>query len=70
MTFRPPFRRKIFSKCTHAGCAVSGVKGGVIVCPCHQSRFDMPDGSVRSGPAPSPLPPEPIQVVGDEISPA
>ncbi|MFB6838626.1 Rieske 2Fe-2S domain-containing protein [Streptomyces sp. NPDC056361] len=56
------------SKCTHAGCAVSAVKDGAIVCPCHQSHFDVSDGSVKSGPAPSPLPPTPIQVVGDEIS--
>ncbi|WP_030746466.1 Rieske (2Fe-2S) protein [Streptomyces griseus] len=56
------------SKCTHAGCAVSEVKDGVIVCPCHQSRFDISDGSVTSGPAPSPLPPEPIEVKGEEIS--
>lgn len=56
------------SKCTHAGCAVSQVKDGVIVCPCHQSRFDMSDGSVKSGPATSPLPPEPIEVKGEEIS--
>ncbi|MBP2580738.1 Rieske Fe-S protein [Streptomyces sp. PvR006] len=56
------------SKCTHAGCAVSSVKDGVIVCPCHQSQFDMADGSVKSGPAGSPLPPTPIQVVGDAIS--
>ncbi|MFF9851552.1 Rieske (2Fe-2S) protein [Streptomyces litmocidini] len=57
------------SKCTHAGCAVSSIKDGAIVCPCHQSHFDISDGSVKSGPAPSPLPPEPIQVVGEEISP-
>ncbi|KQX57491.1 MULTISPECIES: Rieske (2Fe-2S) protein [unclassified Streptomyces] len=56
------------SKCTHQGCAVSGVKDGVIVCPCHQSHFDMSDGSVKAGPATAPLPPEPIQVVGEEIS--
>ncbi|MEV7569983.1 Rieske (2Fe-2S) protein [Streptomyces tanashiensis] len=56
------------SKCTHAGCAVSSVKDGVIVCPCHQSQFDVSDGSVKSGPATAPLPPEPIQVVGEEIS--
>ncbi|MET9677450.1 Rieske (2Fe-2S) protein [Streptomyces sp. NPDC006482] len=56
------------SKCTHAGCAVSGVENGVIVCPCHQSHFDVSDGSVKSGPATAPLPPTPIQVVGDEIS--
>ncbi|MCX5232309.1 Rieske (2Fe-2S) protein [Streptomyces sp. NBC_00233] len=56
------------SKCTHAGCAVSSIKDGVIVCPCHQSQFDVSDGSVKSGPAGSPLPPTPIQVVGDAIS--
>ncbi|AJF64040.1 Rieske (2Fe-2S) protein [Streptomyces vietnamensis] len=56
------------SKCTHQGCAVSSIKDGVIVCPCHQSQFDISDGSVKSGPAPSPLPPEPIEVVGEEIS--
>ncbi|MGW4779651.1 Rieske (2Fe-2S) protein [Streptomyces filamentosus] len=56
------------SKCTHVGCAVSEVKDGVIVCPCHQSRFDISDGSVTSGPATSPLSPEPIEVKGEEIS--
>ncbi|MFD4375555.1 Rieske (2Fe-2S) protein [Streptomyces sp. NPDC058486] len=56
------------SKCTHAGCAVSEVKDGVIVCPCHQSKFDMSDGSVKSGPATSSLPPEPIEVKGEDIS--
>ncbi|MFF9431221.1 Rieske (2Fe-2S) protein [Streptomyces sp. NPDC014746] len=57
------------SKCTHQGCAVSSIADGVIVCPCHQSQFDISDGSVKSGPAPAPLPPEPIQVGGEEISP-
>ncbi|MFF0277636.1 MULTISPECIES: Rieske (2Fe-2S) protein [unclassified Streptomyces] len=56
------------SKCTHAGCAVGSVRDGVIVCPCHQSHFDVSDGSVKSGPAGSPLPPTPIQVIGDAIS--
>ncbi|MFF2780244.1 Rieske (2Fe-2S) protein [Streptomyces sp. NPDC058052] len=56
------------SKCTHAGCAVGEVKDGVIVCPCHQSRFDISDGSVTSGPATAPLPPEPIEVKGEDIS--
>ncbi|MEU5220688.1 Rieske (2Fe-2S) protein [Streptomyces sp. NPDC020807] len=56
------------SKCTHAGCAVSAVKDGVIICPCHQSHFDASDGSVKSGPATAPLPPTPIQVQGEKIS--
>ncbi|MFI8520085.1 Rieske (2Fe-2S) protein [Streptomyces sp. NPDC085481] len=55
------------SRCTHQGCAVSGVSDGVIVCPCHQSRFDASDGSVKKGPATAPLEPAPIEVTGDAI---
>ncbi|MFD3944696.1 Rieske (2Fe-2S) protein [Streptomyces sp. NPDC058579] len=56
------------SKCTHQGCAVSGVADGVITCPCHQSKFDVSDGSVKGGPATAPLPPTPIKVEGDSIT--
>ncbi|MEU4269580.1 Rieske (2Fe-2S) protein [Streptomyces sp. NPDC026092] len=56
------------SKCTHQGCAVSGVADGVITCPCHQSKFDASDGSVKGGPATAPLPPTPIKVEGDSIT--
>lgn len=59
---------KAFSaRCTHVGCTVASVADGVIVCPCHQSRFDVSDGSVKGGPAPSPLEPTPIEVTGDAI---
>ncbi|MEV8629847.1 Rieske (2Fe-2S) protein [Streptomyces sp. NPDC051079] len=59
---------KAFSaRCTHAGCTVGSVADGVIVCPCHQSRFDFSDGSVKQGPASSPLEPTPIEVTGDAI---
>ncbi|WP_354642707.1 Rieske (2Fe-2S) protein [Kitasatospora camelliae] len=48
---------KAFSaKCTHAGCVVDEVKGGVISCPCHSSKFAIADGAVQDGPAPKPLP--------------
>ncbi|MGW2015326.1 Rieske (2Fe-2S) protein [Streptomyces sp. NPDC001927] len=56
------------SKCTHQGCAVSGVADGVITCPCHQSKFDASDGSVKGGPATAPLPPTPIKLEGDSIT--
>ncbi|WP_030177639.1 Rieske (2Fe-2S) protein [Streptomyces sp. NRRL S-813] len=55
------------SKCTHQGCAVSGITGGVISCPCHGSQFSAADGSVKKGPATQPLPAKNITVSGDEI---
>ncbi|MET9109023.1 Rieske (2Fe-2S) protein [Streptomyces zhihengii] len=55
------------SKCTHQGCAVKDVSAGVINCPCHNSQFDATDGSVKAGPATTPLPPAQIVVEGDSI---
>lgn len=44
--------------CSHYGCPLSNgeVKGGIVICPCHDSRFALADGSVKSGPATSPVP--------------
>ncbi|NUK54561.1 Rieske (2Fe-2S) protein [Streptomyces lunaelactis] len=56
------------SKCTHQGCAVKDVSAGVIHCPCHGSQFDATDGSVKAGPATTPLPSASITVVGDSIN--
>ena len=59
---------KCFSAvCTHAGCTVSGVSNGVISCPCHGSRFSATDGSVKGGPAPSPLAAKKVSVQGDSV---
>ncbi|MFF3615877.1 Rieske (2Fe-2S) protein [Streptomyces sp. NPDC002580] len=55
------------SKCTHQGCAVKGIANGVITCPCHQSEFSVTDGSVKKGPATSPLPAAEITVDGGSI---
>lgn len=56
------------SKCTHQGCAVSGITDGVITCPCHKSEFSVADGSVKKGPATQPLPEQKITVSGDSIT--
>lgn len=59
---------KAFSAtCTHKGCAVSEIKDGNIICPCHNSKFDINDGSVTSGPATRPLPPAKVTVKGGSI---
>jgi Rieske Fe-S protein len=52
--------------CPHAGCNVSKITDGNIVCPCHGSRFNL-DGSVAKGPATKPLESKPVSVQGDSI---
>jgi Rieske Fe-S protein len=60
---------KAFSAtCTHQGCTVADVSGGTINCGCHFSKFSATDGSVKNGPATSPLPEKKITVNGTAIS--
>ena len=44
--------------CTHEDCSLSDgeLEGGVIVCPCHASEFDLRTGDVLCPPALEPLP--------------
>jgi ubiquinol-cytochrome c reductase iron-sulfur subunit len=51
--------------CTHVGCPAALYEQTThhILCPCHQSTFDAPNGAqVLFGPAPRPLPQLPITV--------
>jgi ubiquinol-cytochrome c reductase iron-sulfur subunit len=51
--------------CTHAGCPVGLYQDQTqqLVCPCHQSIFDVAKGAQQVfGPAPRPLPQLPLQV--------
>jgi Rieske Fe-S protein len=60
---------KAFSAiCTHQQCIVDQVANGTIDCPCHGSKFSITDGSVVAGPAPSPLPAQPITVADNQIT--
>jgi Rieske Fe-S protein len=52
--------------CPHAGCNVSTVESGNIVCPCHGSRFDL-EGAVVKGPATKPLEAKAVSVQGDSL---
>jgi len=59
---------KAFSSiCTHQGCSVGDVSDGTINCPCHQSKFDISDGSPKGGPATKALPGAKIKVEGTSI---
>ncbi|HVL53730.1 MAG TPA: Rieske (2Fe-2S) protein, partial [Vitreimonas sp.] len=54
--------------CTHAGCPVGLYRAGqhTLICPCHQSEFDVLAGAVPiSGPAARALPQLPIRLEGD-----
>ena len=60
---------KAFSSiCTHMGCPVTQIDNGQIKCTCHGSEYSITDGSVKRGPAPSPLAAKQLVVSGDEIT--
>ena len=60
---------KAFSAvCTHMGCLVTTVQAGKIGCPCHQSEFNIADGSVARGPATKPLPAKTVTASGDNLT--
>lgn len=56
------------SICTHAGCPVSAVTDGKIVCSCHGSVFSIEDGSVVDGPAAAPLPAKTVTVADGQVT--
>jgi ubiquinol-cytochrome c reductase iron-sulfur subunit len=54
--------------CTHAGCPVGLYRAsqGSLICPCHQSTFDVMVGAVPTfGPAARPLPQLPLRLEAD-----
>ena len=54
------------ARCTHAGCALSKIEDGLLVCPCHGSRFTL-EGAVARGPATEPLVARAVSVRGGDI---
>ncbi|MGZ8801783.1 MAG: Rieske 2Fe-2S domain-containing protein [Mycobacterium sp.] len=54
--------------CTHLGCIVAWDQAAQqIVCPCHDGRFNPQNGTVVSGPPPSPLPSVTATIEGEDI---
>jgi cytochrome b6-f complex iron-sulfur subunit len=64
----PEGLRAYSAVCTHFACIVKwDPELKQIVCPCHEGYFDARDGSVISGPPPSPLEKLAIEVVEDQV---
>lgn len=55
--------------CTHAGCSLSRgyLDVNAVVCACHGAQFDVMNGKVLSGPAPSSLNSYKVNVEGDDV---
>ncbi|MFL6129201.1 MAG: Rieske 2Fe-2S domain-containing protein [Mycobacteriales bacterium] len=54
--------------CTHAGCMVDiSPDRRTFRCPCHGAVYDARTGRVLAGPAPAPLAPVPVRVVGPDV---
>ena len=54
-------------ECTHEGCSLSegrlGEEEETVICPCHESEFDLRTGEPVSGPAVDPVPVFRLRVV-------
>ena len=64
----PDGELKAFSGiCTHLTCTVIYESDtGMILCPCHNGRFDL-SGNVVSGPPPKPLESYNVEISGEDI---
>jgi menaquinol-cytochrome c reductase iron-sulfur subunit len=59
--------RALSSTCTHLGCRVSwNVESQELRCPCHGGVFNR-DGSVKSGPPPTPLASFPTRIADGRV---
>jgi nitrite reductase/ring-hydroxylating ferredoxin subunit len=56
-------------RCTHAGAplAEGSLKGNILTCPWHYSRFDITTGAVVRGPAQDPLTRHQIKLENGQI---
>lgn len=55
--------RAFSARCPHLGCRINRVEEGVLVCPCHGSRFDSA-GGLLAGPAAAGLSPLEVEAQG------
>lgn len=53
------------AKCSHLGCQIDQIKEGVLICPCHGSKYDT-NGHVINGPATKDLKSLKYEYIADE----
>ena len=54
--------------CTHEGCSVNfDLAQNKLICPCHGSTYEAPDGNVISGPTQRNLKKINVKVDGDNV---
>lgn len=59
---------KAFSSvCPHQGAKISEFADGVMICPNHNSQFDIATGEVKSGPSRLPAGPAALKAEGQEL---
>jgi len=58
-------------ECTHEGCSLAegtlGAQEDTVICPCHESEFDLATGEPIDGPAVDPVPVFAVRVTDDWI---
>lgn len=56
--------------CTHRGCSLAEgeLDGMSVICPCHESRFDVTTGAVIRGPAQTPVRSRLVEVQGEDLA--
>jgi nitrite reductase/ring-hydroxylating ferredoxin subunit len=59
----------IGNKCTHMQCTLTNgeLKGEIVQCPCHGSKFNVKTGKVVGGPAAFPEPKYPVKVENEQV---
>jgi nitrite reductase/ring-hydroxylating ferredoxin subunit len=59
----------IGDSCTHRHCSLSEgtIEGTIVICPCHEGRFDLTTGKVIASPPKSDEPPYQVKLQGSDV---
>jgi nitrite reductase/ring-hydroxylating ferredoxin subunit len=59
----------IGDSCTHRHCSLSEgtIEGNIVICPCHEGRFDLTTGKVIASPPKSDEPSYEVKLQGSDV---